>query len=94
MIDLDDLSVSYEKLLKIYKIRSQCQAICTWFLDEKGSIRLCSEALCIPKSTIHTYIHTYIRSYFNEEYVQIMNILKYNKKYRTTPHKYWKGRPW
>lgn len=71
------------------RIRKDCEAICNWFLDYKGSIRQCSEELCISKSRVHTYIHTYIIYYYNEEYCQIQKLLNYNKKNRTRPRRFW-----
>lgn len=90
MINIDDISVDFDKLRAVYNIRNQCDRICRWFLDHRGSIRMCSEELQIPKSTIHYYIHSYIRTYYDEEYVQIINILKYNSIYRRLPRKFWK----
>ena len=93
MIDLEDLSVDEFGLETIRKIRNRCELICSWFLDEKGSIRMCAKNVCISKSLVHQYIHTYIRTYYYEEYQQIIRILKYNSAYRKKPHKYWQGRP-
>ena len=94
MIDLNDLSVEYEKLEKLYTVKHRCESICQWFLDEQGSIRMCAKELCLSKSLVHNYLHTYIKIYFDEEYQQILRILSWNKRYRIMPHKYWKGRPW
>ena len=63
-------------------------------LNEKGSIRMCSDNIAVSKSKIHSYIHTYIKRYYDEEYKQIVRILKYNKRYRTKPRRLWRGAPW
>lgn len=94
MIDLNDLSVEYEELEKLYKVKHRCESICQWFLNEQGSIRMCANNLGLSKSLVHRYLHTYITQYFDEEYCQIIRILEWNKRHRTMPHKYWKGRPW
>lgn len=78
---------SYDE--KAIEIRKQCELICNWFLDNKCSIRQCAENVCIPKSTIHTYIHTYIKRYYDDEYMQIIRILQYNRKYRSRCRSSW-----
>lgn len=75
---------------KSIEINRKVKAIFTWIIDEKCSIRQVAEELCIPKSTVHTYIHTYIKHYYDEEYQQIIRILRYNKQNRCMPRKYWK----
>lgn len=48
----------------------------------------------MPKSTVHQYIHSYIRDGWDEEYQEIKVILRWNKRERFKPKKYWRGRPW
>ena len=93
MVDLDDLSVYGYELERLLKIKHQCDEICAWFLNEKGSIRMCAKDVCMSKSLVHKYIHTYIKKYYDEEYQQILQILKYNSRYRKKPHRFWSGRP-
>lgn len=93
MLHLEDYGANEEEYEKIIKTKKTCKYICNWFLNEKGSIRMCAKNLCLSKSLVHVYIHSYIKTYYFEEYQQIMRILKYNSHYRTKPHKYWFGRP-
>ena len=79
---------------QVLSVKHKCEEICEYMLDYKCSIRQASQELCIPKSTIHTYIHTYIKTYYNEEYLQIKRLLRYNRQERTRPRKYWVGSPW
>ena len=79
---------------QVFSVKHKCEEICEYLLDYKCSIRQASQELCIPKSTIHNYIHTYIRAFYDEEYVQIKRLLRYNKQERTKPRKYWVGNPW
>lgn len=58
MVDLDDLSVYGYELERLLKIKHQCDEICAWFLNEKGSIRMCAKNVCMSKSLVHKYIHT------------------------------------
>lgn len=83
MIDLDEYTP------EVYEIRNKCQTICDYIIDEKCSIRQAEKELCISRSTIHQYIHTYIKRYYDEEYMQIIRILKYNKNNRFKQRKYW-----
>lgn len=88
-VDLLDLSGDANQLDKIYHIRSICESICEYFLNEKGTIRMCSREIGWSKSTIYNYIHSYIREYYSEEYAQIVKILNYNRRNRSKPRKYW-----
>lgn len=63
-------------------------------LNEKCSIRDCAKDVGMPKSTVHKYIHTYIRDGWDEEYQEIKVILRWNKRERFKPKKYWHDRPW
>lgn len=54
---------------------------------------MCAKNVCMSKSSVHKYIHTYIKKYYDEEYQQILQILKYNSRYRKKPHRFWSGRP-
>lgn len=63
-------------------------------LNDKCSIRDCAKDVGMPKSTVHQYIHTYIRDGWDEEYQEIKIILRWNKRERLKPKKYWHGRPW
>ena len=94
LLDLHDSNGSLSNLRKIKSIKSQCQSIIDYMLNEKGSLRQCSEETGIPRSTVHMRIHTYIKRYYNEDYTQIVKILKFNSKYRRRPRHSWKGRPY
>ena len=97
MKDLDSLLGGDERTYDEYlKITNRCKEIIEWMLNERTSIRRVAEETGLSKSTIHLYIHTYIRQYFDEEYQQIKVILRFNKKYRCRPRKYWYrvGTPW
>lgn len=83
ILDLEDWST--ESL----EMRQICEKICDYIIDEKCSIRRAERELCIPRSTIHQYIHTYIKRYYDEEYMQIIRILDYNKRNRFKPRKKW-----
>lgn len=87
MVDLDDWSE--ENMDSNIRVRKACKEIMEWFLYHRGSIRQCSEWIGIPRSTIQYYIHQYISYYWDDEYVQIKNILRYNKKNRFKPRKRW-----
>ena len=94
MIDITDLSMDGYQLERVLDIRSKCERIIDWMLNEKCSIRDCAKDVGMPKSTIHQYIHTYIRDGWDEEYQEIKVILRWNKRERFKPKKYWRGRPW
>lgn len=94
MVDLSDLGVEYEQLLEVFRIRKICEDIASWMINEKCSLRMCAKELGYSKSTIHKYIHTYIRIFYEEEYAQIVTILRWNKKYRFQPRSRWHGAPW
>ena len=79
---------------QILNVKHKCEEICEYMLDYKCSIRQASQELCIPRSTINNYIHAYIKIYYDEEYVQIKTLLRYNKQERTKPRKYWVSSPW
>ena len=87
MVDLEDWSE--ENIEKNIQIRKDCKAIMEWMLYHKGSIRQCSRELMIPRSTILYYIHEYISYNWDDEYLQIKRILRYNKRYRFKPRKLW-----
>ena len=78
----------------VLNVKQKCEEICQYMLDFKCSIRQASQELCIPRSTLHKYIHTYIKTYYDEEYLQIKRLLRYNKQERAKPRKYWVGSPW
>lgn len=78
----------------VLDVKHKCEEICQYMLDYKCSIRQASQELCIPKSTLHNYIHSYVKTYYDEEYLQIKRLLRYNKQERTKPRKYWVGNPW
>ena len=75
---------------QVLSIKHKCEEICEYLLNYKCSIRQASQELCIPKSTIHTYV----KIYYDVEYLQIKRLLRYNKQERTKPRKYWVGSPW
>jgi uncharacterized membrane protein len=89
---LDEYGTTYEEIKRIQFLKNQCQEIINYFLNEKGSIRQCEKETLIPKSTIHRIIHTYIKFNYDEEYKQIVIILRYNKSNRCKSRKYWTGR--
>lgn len=78
----------------VLEVKYKCEEICQYMLDYKCSIRQASQELCIPRSTLHNYIHSYVKTYYNEEYLQIKRLLRYNKQERAKPRKYWVGNPW
>lgn len=95
MKDLEELySGDLDDLNRYYQITADCSQISFYLLDYQMSIRQVAKETGMSKSKIHQYIHTYIREYYDEDYVQIKRLLKYNKKYRAMPRKYWKGRCW
>lgn len=94
MVDLSDLGVEYEQLLEVFRIRKICEDIASWMINEKCSLRMCAKELGYSKSTIHKYIHTYIKEFYEEEYAQIVTILRWNRKYRFRPRSRWYGAPW
>lgn len=97
MFDLDRLqyiSVYDNDYYKLKSTKEKVDKIRTFMLDYKGSIRQCSEETCIPKSTVHMYIHTYIKKYYYEDYLQILQILRFNVQDRRKARKCWKGKPW
>lgn len=69
----------------------RCEAIVNYMVKHKCSIRQCSEAVDIPKSTVHNYIHTHIKNHYHKDYVRIKLILAFNLKYRRKPRSYWEG---
>lgn len=93
--DLSDIDsyYPYKEYYKMSKIKKDCIDIINWFMDEKGSIRQCSENLMIPKSTIHRYIHTYIKYNWYDLYIEIKHILKFNSEYRSCARNCWKSKP-
>ena len=80
----------YRKLQKEEIVRERCEAIIDMFLDQRMTIRLCAENLCIPKSSIHHYIHTKIRYEYPDEYQIIKNKLRWNQKNLCVNRKYWR----
>lgn len=87
MIDLDDWSE--ENVSINLEIRQDCKNIIEFFLDYQGSIRQCASWVRLSRYKVHRYIHTYIRYYWDEEYVRIVNMLRYNKKNRFKPRAKW-----
>lgn len=66
MLNLDDLSGSYEDLQKIYSIKHECELIIDYMLNEKGSLRQCADNIGLSTSNIHRKIHSYIKHFYNE----------------------------
>lgn len=87
MFNLDE--VNYWDNTRAAKIKQNCQSVVDTMLLLRCSIRQCSEETLISKSTVHSYIHSYIRVYWPEQYQEIINILKYNSRYRRMSRKYW-----
>lgn len=71
------------------KLKKDIESMTTWIIDNKCSIRQAAENLGISKSSVHYRIHTYVKRYYNEEYQQIVRILRYNKMYRSKPRRSW-----
>lgn len=94
MLNLDDLSGDHDDLQKIYSIKHECELIINYMLNEKGSLRQCADNIGLSTSNIHRKIHSYIKHFYDEEYCQIVHILKFNSENRRKPRKYWRGRPW
>lgn len=84
MLDLDVTT------LRTLKIRDNCERIINYMIEYKPSLRIAEENLGMSKSNIHKYIHTYIKTDYNDDYVQIVNILRYNAKFRRRSRKYWR----
>lgn len=93
--DLSDIDSYYpsQEYHEMLRIRKDCVDIINWFMNEKGSIRQCSENLIISKSTIHKYIHTYIQYNWYDSYIEIKHILKFNKEYRFRSRSRWRLKP-
>ena len=94
MLDLNNVYDDYELIDKKTSIINVCKEIRTYFLDYKGTLRMCEKEICVPRTTIHMYIHSYIKEYWYEDYLQIKIILDFNKSNRFKPRKYWIGKPW
>lgn len=95
MLDLDYMFDEYSEEYSEHKetIYNNCKSIIEYFLDYKGTIRMCEKEICVPRSTIHSYIYSYIKKYWYEEYLQIVKILQFNKMYRVGPKAHWKFKP-
>lgn len=59
---------------------SRCEEIIRLFLDQRMTIRLCAENMCMSKSNVHKYIHTQIKDRYPTEYDQIRRKLQWNSK--------------
>lgn len=70
-------------------IKVTCEQIISFMMNYRGSIRQCSDFIGVPKSTIHSYIHGYIRLFYEEDYREIVALLRYNKKNRCKARRYW-----
>lgn len=90
MIHLLDLSDPYSCDSKVIEKRKQCENIISCLLEYKYTIRLCSEQLMIPRSTIHYIIHHFIKFYYGDKYVEVKSLLKYNKENRFKPRRQWR----
>lgn len=87
---MDNLQNYYIHLKKEQLITSRCEEIISMFLDQRMTIRLCSENMMLSKSTVHKYIHNEIKYRYPDEYLQIKNKLKWNSKHLCVNRKYWK----
>lgn len=87
---MQDLQSMYRKLQKDEMIRNRCESIVNMFLDQRMTIRLCAENLCVSKSTVHTDIHHRIKYMYPAEYREICKKLAWNSKYLCVNRKYWK----
>ena len=85
-----NLQSYYRQLQKDEIITSRCEEIIRLFLDQRMTIRLCAENMCMSKSNVHKYIHNEIKYRYPDEYLQIKNKLKWNSKHLCVNRKYWK----
>lgn len=74
-------------------IKDISEQICTFMIDNQITLRICSDNLEIPLTTLHRYIHKYVKEYFPCEYHEIVKLLAFNKQYRRKPRKYWRLKP-
>nr|DAZ19331.1 MAG TPA: winged helix-turn-helix protein [Caudoviricetes sp.] len=88
MLDISDRYSSDEKVIKV---QTNCDRIISYFHDYRGSLRMAEAKLGISRSTIHRYIHTYIKQDYNDSYGEITSLMKYNKRYRCKPRRYWQS---
>lgn len=75
------------------QLKDKCKSISTYMIDNKCTLRICSENLCIPVTTIHRYIYKYISNWYPNDYREIVKLLRWNKKYRNGPRRYWRYKP-
>lgn len=80
----------YRNLQKEEIVEERCEDIIDMFLNQRMTIRLCAENLCISKSCAHYYIHHKIKDRYPDEYQIIRNKLKWNQKHLCMNRKYWR----
>ena len=87
---MQDLQSYYHSLQKDDIVKNRCEEIIALFLDQRMTIRLCAENLCMSKSNVHFYIHHKIKDRYPDEYQVIRNKLKWNQKHLCVNRKYWR----
>lgn len=87
---MKNLQSLYCELQKDEMIRNRCQSIVNMFLDQRMTIRLCAENLCVSKSTVHKDIHGRIKYTYPDEYREICKKLQWNRKHLCVNRKYWR----
>ena len=75
-----DISDPYSYDCKVIEKRKQCESIISCLLDYNYTLRLVSEQLMIPRSTIHYAIHHFIKFYYEDKYFEINRYLDIIKK--------------
>lgn len=80
----------YKQLQRDQMVTQRCEDIIDMFLNQRMTIRLCAENLCMSKSCVHYYIHHKIKDRYPEEYQIIRNKLKWNQKHLCVNRKYWR----
>ena len=80
----------YKQLQRDEMVQQHCEDIIDMFLNQRMTIRLCAENLCMSKSNVHYYIHHKIRDRCPDEYQSIRNKLKWNQKHLCVNRKYWR----
>ena len=73
----------------IFALQKKCEMIADSIIYYNNTIRQAADNLNISKSTVHAYIHSHIKGNMQDEYFQIVEKLKWNKRNRFKPRKYW-----
>lgn len=93
---LDNLLSDEDRYKEYDRISKLCEDVIYWLVDEKTSIRRAAKELGMSKSAVHRLVHTWIRYNYDEEYQQIRQLFRFNKRYRFCQYSLWyrAGRPW